>query len=154
MLYKGKAPAKMVTGPEGPPWIQENSDLHMNAISSCPNGDINPTSLAYYFTEKRETAELYRLYAKDRCPYGETWTTSIQISDSFLNELRKEQLWFPQQDFKEFIWHSRCGSAIPQRLRWYQDADLLVGHICGKGANINGVSDNDVQTWFTEEKLF
>jgi hypothetical protein len=103
VLYKGKAAAEMVDEFQ---WIQDDGTLNMMALTSSPSGDFNFSSIAWYFTPERETAEEYRKYVARRQDNSETWLIRIQVPKTFMNTMSTKSLWYGPE-WRENVWHCR-----------------------------------------------
>lgn len=125
----------------------------MHALASYPNGDFNPSSTAYYFSPEHETAEQYRKWGEERSPWSETWLIKFQTSETFNSSLTQERLYHLSQDLKEFVWRSRRGENIPDRLSRYASAELLIGDVVGQGQNISWYRQDEVLQKFADSQI-
>ncbi|KAF1961511.1 hypothetical protein CC80DRAFT_437357 [Byssothecium circinans] len=151
-LFKGKAPSDMPS-PIWEPLITEAGDFHMQAISTHSGGDFNMDP-AWYFTPERETAEIYRKYAEDRCMWSETWMIRILVPKPFIESLKKEELYY-SPDWKEFVWTCPKGRiTAPKKFAKYTEAQLLKGHICKNVSSVvmRATAEN-LQQKLTEDNL-
>ncbi|CAE7189369.1 hypothetical protein PTNB85_07736 [Pyrenophora teres f. teres] len=147
-LYKGKSSRELWDE-----WIQEDGSLYMPAIASVAKGDFNSFETAFYFSPERDTAEIYRQWAEERCEYSESWIIRVQLSDTFTETLSREDLWFGP-DFREYVWRCRKGLLVPNKPSFdkYAAADLLVGHVA-RQPQLARMKPENVQTNFTEDML-
>ncbi|KAE8863791.1 hypothetical protein PTNB73_06998 [Pyrenophora teres f. teres] len=148
MLYKGKSAERMFAE-----WIEEDGSLYMPAIASATNGDFNSFENAFYFSPERDTAELYRQWAEERCQYSESWIIRVQLFNTFTETLSREDLWFGP-DFREYVWRCRKGLPVPSKPSFekYTAADLLVGHVT-RQPQLARMKPENVQTNFIEDML-
>lgn len=146
-LFKAKSAAEMYQ------WIEDDGSVDMAKLATWPRGDFNGTSNAWYFTKEKECAEKYREFAERRCPQAETWLMSLDVPDTFLASIKREDLYYTY-DWKRYIWLCKKSDLnIPTNLRRYaEEADLIVGHVCGKDPKaVTKHKKDDVQTAITEE---
>ncbi|KAJ5427387.1 hypothetical protein N7465_002457 [Penicillium sp. CMV-2018d] len=102
-LYKGKAHLEL-----GQPGdiIESGGRVNLSTLRIPPGGDFNWNFNAQYWTPEKETAEEYRKFVERRCPTADTCIMHIQVPQSFINNLRWEDLWY-SPSWKEYIWTYR-----------------------------------------------
>ncbi|KAF2876820.1 hypothetical protein BDV95DRAFT_625961 [Massariosphaeria phaeospora] len=134
-LYKGKAAISM-----NGRWINDDGSIRMPGLHSDTNGDFNRDNKAWYFSVEQETAEVYRLWAANRCRISETWMIRIQI-------------WY-SRDWEEYVWDCRSenGGEL-HKFDHFRNAEYLVGHVCGTGVNISRIQKSEVQDHISENSL-
>ena len=127
MLLKGGARTRMETV------FNDNGSLNIDSLLSTPPTDFHPTALYLYFSEQLEVAEKYARYVTQRVPAEEGAILYVAIDQELLSA--SAQIINP--DWRDLIWHSRNDRArrstrgrLPEQLRRYEDADVLIGEIC------------------------
>lgn len=156
LLYKGKAVAEINADN---PLILNDGSVNMASLESLKGGDFNEQEGAWYFSKEPETAERYRAWAAERCWWSQTWLIQIQVPRSFVDSLRKEQLWYGH-DWKEYVFYCRRGlNAGPMPAKFDKlwkpgGAQIIEGHVCGKSPNsVPRINRHDVQERLGEDTL-
>ncbi|KAH7346230.1 hypothetical protein BKA65DRAFT_273215 [Rhexocercosporidium sp. MPI-PUGE-AT-0058] len=155
VFYKGKAVGEL----RSDTFILSDGSINMEAIESYRCGDFNPRKGAWYFTKEEETAEKYRQWAAARAPQAESWIIRIQVPKSFIDGLRKKELWY-SLDWKTFVWFCRkgqsAGSPPPKFDAFWRpgQAQLIEGHICASApASMARMKLEDYQQKLNESKV-
>ncbi|PSR84014.1 hypothetical protein BD289DRAFT_500493 [Coniella lustricola] len=151
-LYKGRVAHTDPTSP----LVQLDGTVRLSGINTRSGGDFNSEKLASYWTPELATAELYRFYAHRRNNYAETWIISIQVPNTFLRSLRKEDLWYGS-DWKQYVYLCRRETPhldIPPRFNKLYSAEVMEGHICSRLPHlIYKIKQENVQSTISEEFL-
>lgn len=113
------------------PLFLEDGTLDISTLASPRGNDFNTSHSAIYLYPHRCTAEHFRKYLSLRCPYSSTHLLSINIPDHLIASLQIEELWYGEA-WKEYIWHCKTKSPLPEHLQYLARADLVKGHICTK----------------------
>jgi hypothetical protein len=112
--------------------------INLAPLLSDPPTDFHPTSASYlYFTKHREVALKYCKYQAERVPAVEPGLLVMALPTSTLPEQTPVfgDNWF------DLVWSSRCNRVLrenlgrlPDHLKSYEEADILMGDICGTGS--------------------
>jgi hypothetical protein len=151
VLYKAKAAPDM----GDPQWIQDDGSLAMTAITTYPGGDFHHFNVASYWTPEAETAEEYRAWASRRSPWTDTWVIRIQVPKTFIDSLRRQDLWY-SKDWKEYVWYCRKKIRPPEKFNSYWQAggaELIKGHISTFPSPITRIRKEEMQTKITEANV-
>lgn len=109
----------------------EDGTIDISTLASSRGNDFNSLHSAIYFSPQRSVAEHFREYISIRCPLASTLLLRICIPNDLLTSLRTEELWYGD-DWKQFLWHCKTKSPLPEHLQYLERADLVKGHICTK----------------------
>lgn len=137
IFYKGKTVGDM----NEEMFILEDGSVNMEVIRTEGRGDFNQREYAWYWTKEEATAEEYRRWGEIRCPWAETWIIQIQVPKTFMDTVRKQELWF-SPDWKEYVWYCRKGGSAGfppakfDKLWKHGQAQLVEGHICSRAPAI------------------
>jgi hypothetical protein len=155
ILYKGKAIGDIAQEV----FILEDGRVNINAIWTLPGGDFNLGNIAWYWAKEEAAAERYRQWGEIRCSQLETWIIQIQVPNTFIDALRKEQLWY-SPDWKEYVWYCRkWGSAGDPPAKFDKfwkagQAQLIEGHICMRApAVIPRIKKEEIQQRMSEDDV-
>ncbi|CZS88305.1 uncharacterized protein RAG0_00025 [Rhynchosporium agropyri] len=160
VYYKGKSAAQLMAGPNGDNLILEDGSINMDAIESFRGGDFNMRDQAWYFSKEEGTAEQYRQYQIARDTRAETWIVRISLPKSFVDGLKKKEIWY-SADFKQFVWYCRNkgnkGKPVPSKFDdWLPSggAQFIEGHICFRDEDfMTGLKKENVQQHISESDL-
>ncbi|CAG9980436.1 unnamed protein product [Clonostachys byssicola] len=104
-------------------------------LSSTPS-DFSSDRALFYFTPDFETAHYYAGYAKIR---GGENTNVLIICVAIPNEAIQsltgdalQYLYWPNEDWKEYVWCNRARKTMPLELRRFRRATLLIGSTAKK----------------------
>ncbi|KAI9832766.1 MAG: hypothetical protein M1819_003986 [Sarea resinae] len=134
ILYKGKAWGDLYGGLL---FIRDDGSVNLRSVQIREGGDFNHLNSAWYWTLEEATAEEYRKWGQLRCNWAETWIIQIQVPKTFVDSIRKQQLWY-SPDWKEYVWYCRKGNSVgdpPAKFNksWKAGQSQLVeGHICAR----------------------
>lgn len=112
--------------------IETNGDINLARIRTTPPSDFHPTSATLlYLTKDYYVASMYAGYAERRFHSGKGAVMHIAVP----HDLVSAPMEVFGEDWQDLIWHSRhpqvrldnCSGKLPEHLRKYEDADLLVG---------------------------
>lgn len=136
------------------PLFLEDGNLDISSLTSPRGNDFNSTHSAIYFSPQRFVAEQFREYISIRCPFSSTLLLKINIPNGLLASLQSEELWYGEH-WKQFIWHCKNKTPLPQHLQYLESADLIKGHICTKPpAQLARLGHTDLQTEVSESDIF
>jgi len=136
------------------PLSLEDGSLDISSLTSPRGNDFNYLQSAIYLTPQRSTAEQVREYIAIRCPFSSTLLLKINIPNALLASLKTEELWYGEH-WRQFIWHRKNKSPLPQHLEVLESADLIKGHICNKPpAQLARLGHTDLETEFSESDVF
>jgi len=136
------------------PLFLGDGTLDISSLASSRGNDFNSTHSAICFSPQRRTAEQFREYISIRCPYASTMLLKFNIPNALLVSLQTEDLWYGD-DWKQFIWHCKRKSLLPQHLEFLESADLIKGHICTKPpAQLAKLGHTDLETEVSESDVF
>ena len=129
MFYKGGAEARLEQ------CKAHDGTIRIGALHSQAPTDFHPEKSTYlYLTKHHDVAVLYARYVEERVPPSKAAVLHIAIPSPLVSTPRE----IFDEDWRELIWNSRNTELhittlkqLPQRLRHYEEADILVGYICG-----------------------
>lgn len=130
LLHKGGGWTRLISifNPDG--------SLNVRGIASQPPVDFHPWHKDLYFTKQWDVALHYSNFAQRRVPPDTATILTVAVPSSFTASL----LQVFGDDWKKLVWHSRNEGAsfenygsLPKELAKYEEADVLIGLICGVG---------------------
>ncbi|KAL6886375.1 hypothetical protein HDV57DRAFT_526263 [Trichoderma longibrachiatum] len=115
--------------------------LHSSRISSLATRgptDVSPTSSAYYFYVDRDIAEQQACYIKQRSNLTPVVLVQVTIPKAMLETgyegPRREEVYWPSEDWKTLVFHCRRKRAVPADLAKYMDAQLVVTTVAARAS--------------------
>lgn len=113
----------------------KDGGIRIGALHSPAPSDFHCQNSTYlYLMKHHDVAELYARYAEERVPVSKAVVLHIAIPNQLLSKARKVS----GDDWRGLVWNSRNTKLrlklfpqLPPRLRLYEEADILVGSICG-----------------------
>jgi len=136
------------------PLFLEDGTLDISSLTSPRGNDFNYFQSAIYLSPQRSVAENFRQYISIRCPYASTLLLKINIPNALLVSLQSEELCYGEH-WKQFIWHCKNKTPLPQHLRYLGRADLIKGHICTKPpAQFARLEHTDLKTGVSKSDVF
>lgn len=88
------------------------------------------SAAGYYFSVHREIAEHYACYTKRRSDASSVVIVHVTIKtsdiESFLGS-RMQQVYWPSEEWKRLVYHSRRGLRYPPDLQKFNQASLIIG---------------------------
>jgi hypothetical protein len=111
---------------------QQTGKLDLTAIETV-GGDFSRKPRTYW-TPQRETADRYAAYVKHHALLSEVVIVQVAVPWDFLEGLTVKRLWtwgedHPNEDWRQVIWNSRRRRRLPDEVKQYGQAELLMGHI-------------------------
>ncbi|KAL8313232.1 hypothetical protein RB593_007429 [Gaeumannomyces tritici] len=130
-LYKGMDQARIAG-------LFDNAGVldNIGALLSSPPSDFGATRGLLYFASDYKAAEYYAAYAKRRANCESVVMVCVSLPNETIDNMEApelQRLFWPTPQWKQLVWHSKTGKALPKPLRKYRDALLIVGTI-SKGA--------------------
>lgn len=110
----------------------------MRELRSPPLTDFSRNS-AFYFAIDRYMALYYANYAKHRDGVGSVVIIHIAIPNSATERLdatERQTLYWPDPNWREVVWNSRRGDALPRRLSRFAVATLIIGTVASKPQSV------------------
>lgn len=136
------------------PLFLEDGTLDISTLASPRGNDFNSSHTAVYLSPQRSVAEHFREFISIRCPCSSTYLLSINIPNALLASFQTEELWYGD-DWKQFIWHCKTKSPVPEHLGCLGRADLVRGHICTKPpSQIAKLKLQDLEADVSESDIF
>ncbi|KAJ9130489.1 hypothetical protein NKR19_g9879 [Coniochaeta hoffmannii] len=93
----------------------------------------------FYFAIDRYMALYYANYAKHRDGVGSVVIIHIAIPNSATERLdatERQTLYWPDPNWREVVWNSRRGDALPRRLSRFAVATLIIGTVASKPQSV------------------
>lgn len=101
--------------------------VEVAAIATSP-GDFSGRHSEGYFTPQREVADRYAQWSKHKAVIATITIVQVAVPLSFVESLDTAYLWFGDL-WKQVIWWSRRGLALPKDLKDIKRKGLFIGHI-------------------------
>ncbi|KAF4982964.1 hypothetical protein FZEAL_1534 [Fusarium zealandicum] len=130
LLYKGMDQARLAGLLEDDGRLKNIAKL----LSKSPT-DFGGTRSLFYFTPDVKVAQSYAAYAKRRAKFESVVIVRMTIPNLAIDEMAEPnilRLHWPDDQWKQHVWHSRTQKPLPQPLRKYRDATLVIGTCSGK----------------------
>lgn len=106
---------------------EASGQVDVAAIATRP-GDFSGRHSVGYFTPQREVADRYAEWSKHKADIATITIVQVAVPWSFVESLDTAYLWFGAL-WKEVIWWSRRGKALPKDLKDISKKGLFIGHI-------------------------
>ncbi|TFB00354.1 hypothetical protein CCMA1212_007843 [Trichoderma ghanense] len=128
----------------------DTGDLsRISALATAPPTDVCDFSSAYYFYVDRDVAENQACYIRRRSYLTRVVLVQATIQRSMLETgyegPRRQEVYWPSEDWKRLVFHCRRKDEIPQDLARYMDARLVIATAAGRPTRhfVRGVNGPD-----------
>lgn len=128
MYYQGGVERKLLD------CLDADGRVNLIPLFSKSPTDFHPTkSGCVYLTQHKHIAELYAGYCEERSSYSKAAVLHIALPSS----LSSSPVEVCGDDWRDLVWYSRnpvvakARQRLPSSLQLYEEADMLIGNICG-----------------------
>ncbi|KAL6872961.1 hypothetical protein J3F83DRAFT_594552 [Trichoderma novae-zelandiae] len=111
--------------------FEDTGDLsRISALASVPPTDVCGSASAYYFYVDRDVAEQQACYVRRRSSLTPVVLVRATIRKSTLESVykgpRRQEVYWPDEDWKRLVFSCRRDNACPPDLARYMDASLVI----------------------------